>query len=69
MPELVKRFDLHPQIITKWKKEFVERPSEIFETKTPEAKFEAEKERLYAKIDQLEIEHDWLKKNSKRVGL
>ena len=69
MPELVKRFDLHPQIITKWKKEFVERPSEIFETKTPEEKFEAEKERLYAKIGQLATERDWLKKISKRADL
>ena len=49
LPELAKRFDLHPQIITKWEKEFLEQFSEIFETRPPEENFEAEKERMFAK--------------------
>ena len=69
LAELSKRFDIHPNLISKWKQEFIERSSEIFKTKAPEENFEAEKERLFAKIGQLEMERDWLKKISKRAGL
>jgi len=69
LAELSKRYDVHPQMISKWKQEFVERSSEIFSTKAPEESFEDEKFKLYAKIGQLEIERDWLKKISKRAGL
>ena len=69
LAELAKRFDMHPQMISKWKQEFVERSSEIFETRPPEENFEAERDRLFAKIGQLEMEHDWLKKISKKAGL
>jgi transposase len=46
-------------MISKWKKEFMERSSEIFETKAPVDNFEQERENLYTKIGQLEVEHDW----------
>lgn len=67
--ELSKRFEVHPNMISKWKQEFLDRSSEIFSTKAPDENFEAEKERLFAKIGQLEMERDWLKKISKRAGL
>ena len=69
LAELAKRFDLHPQMISKWKQEFIERSSEIFETRPSEENFEAERDRLFAKIGQLEMEREWLKKISKRAGL
>jgi transposase len=69
LAELSKRFEVHPNMITKWKREFIERSSEIFETKAPDDSFEDEKERLYSKIGQLEMERDWLKKISKKAGL
>ncbi len=69
LAELSKRFDVHPTLISKWKMEFIERSSEIFSTKAPDENSEAEKERLFAKIGQLEMERDWLKKISKRAGL
>lgn len=69
LAELAKRFDVHPNMISKWKQEFIERSSEIFSNKAPEENFEAEKDRLFAKIGQLEMERDWLKKISKRAGL
>jgi transposase len=56
-------------MISKWKQEFVNRAGEIFETKAPEEESEREKERLYAKIGQLEMERDWLKKISKKMNL
>jgi len=66
---LSKRLDVHPNMISKWKQEFIDRSSEIFSTKAPEDDFEVEKQRLFAKIGQLEMECDWLKKISKRAGL
>jgi len=69
LAELAKRFEVHPNMISKWKQEFVERSSEIFETARPEENFEAEREKLFAKIGRLEVERDWLKKISKMAGL
>jgi transposase len=65
---LSKRFEVHPALLTKWKQQVIERSSEIFETEPPEVNFEEERQRLYAKIGQLEMERDWLKKISKTTG-
>ena len=69
LAELSKRFDIHPQVISKWKQEFLERASEIFETKSPDKQSQVDLEKLYAKIGQLEMERDFLKKVSKKLGL
>lgn len=69
LAELSKRFSVHPTIINRWKQEFITRAGEIFETRAPEEETEKEKERLFAKIGQLEMERDWLKKISKKAGL
>ena len=69
LAELSKRYDIHPKMISRWKIEFTKRSSEIFQSKAPNESFEAERERLFAKIGQLEMERDWLKKISKRAGL
>ena len=69
LAELSKRFEVHPNMIKRWKQELTERSSEIFETKSPEDNSEVEKDRLYAKIGQLEMEREWLKKISRKGGL
>ncbi len=69
LASLAERFGVHPNMISKWKQEFVERSSEIFETKAPEKESELALEKLYAKIGQLEMERDWLKKISNKAGL
>lgn len=68
LAELSKRFEVHPNMIKRWKQELTERSSEIFETKSPEDNSEVEKDRLYAKIGQLEMEREWLKKISRKAG-
>jgi transposase-like protein len=67
--ELSKKFEVHPNMISKWKQEFLERASEIFETPSPEKQSQVDLEKLYAKIGQLEMERDFLKKVSKKLGL
>jgi len=69
LAELGKRFDVQPLLIARWKKEFIERSAEIFETKAPEQEYQVEKDRLFSKIGQLEMENDFLKKVSKKLGL
>ena len=69
LAELSTRFNLHPNMITTWKRHFIERSSAIFETDRPVSNFDDERERLFAKIGRLEMELDWLKKISVRAGL
>ncbi len=64
--ELVAEYQVHANMIQKWKQEFLSRSPEIFSTKSPQHNFEVEREKLFAKIGELEMEKDWLKKKSWR---
>ena len=68
LAELSKKHEVHPNMISKWKQEFVERSAEIFEKKS-ESESGVDPEKLYAKIGQLEMENDFLKKSVKKAGL
>lgn len=68
LAELSKRFDVHPTIISKWKQEFLERAMFVFE-KPSEVESGVDPDKLYAKIGQLEVENDFLKKSVKKAGL
>jgi len=64
---------LNPVMISRWKAEFIERASMVFNRKPTEAEKElaSEKERtadLERKVGQLTIEVDWLKKKSAEVA-
>ncbi|MGD0342235.1 MAG: transposase [Bacteroidales bacterium] len=69
LSELSKKFGIHPNQITRWKKEFLERAPQLFEKTQPADKDENDMEKLFAKIGQLEMERDYLKKNLKKLGL
>ena len=69
LSELAKRYEVHPNMISQWKREFIDRGIEIFQTKSPEKQVAHDTEKLYAKIGQLEMERDFLKKVSQKLGL
>lgn len=63
LAELAQKFDLHPQQISNWKKEFLQKSESVFESGTASTKSEAEqeKDRLLKTIGQLKVENDFLK--------
>jgi transposase-like protein len=68
LAELSKRFEVHPNMISKWKQEFIEHSTEVFEKKK-EVEEGVDLGKLYTKIGELEMENDFLKKNLKKIGL
>ena len=63
LESLAKTYELHPNQITTWKKEFLSRASTVFDSKAPDAAGPAvDPEKLYAQIGQLKVENDFLKK-------
>jgi transposase-like protein len=72
MTDLAKRFDLHPVQIAKWKREFLERADQAFGGPSDAPKLSAmEKERdeLFRKVGELEMQRDFLKKTLIKAGL
>ena len=69
LSELSKKYGIHPNMITRWKKEFLERAPQLFEKTHSADKDEKDLDKLYAKIGQLEMEKEFLKKNLKKLGL
>ena len=71
LSELAVKYDLHPNQISQWKQEFVEKSASVFESKST---FAAEAEavnasELYAKIGELQMERDFLKKSLRKLGI
>jgi transposase len=67
--EFSKKYGIHPNQITRWKKEFLERAPQLFEKTQPAENEDRDIEKMFAKIGQLEMERDYLKKNLKKLGL
>jgi len=67
--QIASMHELNPMLIGRWKAEFLERASMVFEKGPSEAEklkreFEEKQELLEKKIGQLTVEVDWLKKKS-----
>lgn len=64
--ELAKEYEVHVNVIRTWKKEFLERASEIFANGKEKNGAENREPGLYQQIGQMKVENDWLKK---KLGL
>lgn len=64
LSELAQQFDLHPNQITTWKKDFLAGASKVFdEGADPEQESLRQKQdELYQQIGRLQVENEWLKK-------
>jgi transposase len=64
--EIAQGYGVHPTQIGLWKKELLENAGNIFESKRgpKQTNGQSDQDRLYAKIGQLNMELDWLKKKS-----
>jgi len=68
--ELASEFGVHVTQISSWKKQLLASLPEVFSGKQAnrEADHEAEKDQLYRQIGKLQVEVDWLKKNTGHLG-
>jgi transposase-like protein len=70
LAELSKKFDVSPVVISKWKGEFLENMSSVFENDRSKKKDEGpDLEQLYSQIGQLKVENDFLKKSFMKLGI
>ena len=70
--EIAGEFGIHPVQVSEWKKQMAANAAMVFDPKAAKAgadEFEAERQKLHAKIGQQAVELDWLAKKSKQLGL
>lgn len=66
LAELGKKYQLHPNQISQWKRQLLTQANELFEESSGKEKEQQDAliDELYKKIGQYQIELDWLKKKS-----
>lgn len=60
--EIGKKYEIHPNQISTWKNQFLSKAKSVFEKGVPQADNEKQKDELFKKVGQLQIENDFLKK-------
>ena len=60
--EIGKKYDIHPNQISTWKSQFLANANSVFEKGVSKTDDEKDKDELFKKVGQLQIENDFLKK-------
>jgi transposase len=63
--QIAEKYELHANQVTNWKRAFQDQAQEVFkkDDKVSQQKTEKERDQLYKKVGQLQIEIDFLKKS------
>ena len=67
--ELSQRFDVHPNQITQWKNQLLERSTDVFESGSRPKEPALDVKTLHAKIGQLTLENDFLESALSKAGM
>jgi transposase len=71
--ELASQYEIHPTMINNWKRDLLDKASELFDngktTNQIQAETQAQIDELYRQIGQLTVERDFLAKRSAQLGL
>jgi transposase-like protein len=70
--QIASEYEIHPVQVSDWKKKMAEGAAGVFESGRGAGRtedFEREREKLHAKIGELSVQVDFLRKKSRQLGL
>ncbi|TCJ12178.1 hypothetical protein EPD60_04065 [Flaviaesturariibacter flavus] len=69
LAELSTKFEVSAVMISRWKSEFLENMSAVFEKPSESEGESVDTRELYAQIGQLRVENEFLKKSCRKLGI